>query len=102
MAEPTVHWQGAGEEQGVEIWHVYKDGSSFHVDRWPKEKHGQFYDDDAFIVLSTYWWGDEKCHALYFWIGKDADQEEYEHTSHKCVELESNHLGGKAVQVSPC
>jgi hypothetical protein len=43
-----VHWEGAGETEGVEIWRVENtrnrhDVPVFGIHKWPKERHGEFY-----------------------------------------------------------
>ena len=73
--------------------------ADFGVNRWPKEKSGQFFDGDSFIILHTYMKADKKLFDLFFWIGKDSSQDEYGVAAYKTVEL-ADLLGGKAVQVS--
>lgn len=43
-----VHWEGAGETEGVEIWRVENtrnahDVPVFGISKWPTDRHGEFY-----------------------------------------------------------
>ena len=40
-------WADAGKQPGTEIWRV----EQFKLHTWPKDKFGQFYDGDSYIVL---------------------------------------------------
>lgn len=51
-----VHWEGAGETEGVEIWRVENtrnrhDVPVFGIHKWPKERHGEFYTGEC---VNTY------------------------------------------------
>ena len=44
--EPAWNNGLIGQEPGLFIWRI----ENFQVTPWPKEKYGQFYDGDSFIV----------------------------------------------------
>jgi gelsolin len=69
----------------------------FKVEVWPKEKHGQFYDGDSYIVLWTYLDGTEVNYNLHFWIGQQSTQDEYGAAAYKTVELDT-YLEDKPIQ----
>ncbi|EDO49236.1 predicted protein [Nematostella vectensis] len=86
-AEGEVAWKNAGEKVGLQIWRINK----FKVEEWPKEKYGQFYAGDSYIILWTY---EEKedtelCYDLHFWIGRGSTQDEYGTAAYKTVELDT-------------
>jgi len=94
-AEKEPAWENAGKRVGVEIWRIEK----FHVKPWPKEKYGEFYDGDSYIVLKT--WkkpdADELLYDVFFWLGEYTTQDEAGTAAYKTVELDDK-LGGKPVQ----
>jgi gelsolin len=49
-AESEPAWQGAGQEEGLQIWRINK----FKVEHWPKEEYGEFFNGDSYIILNTY------------------------------------------------
>lgn len=53
-ASLEVHWEGAGEKPGAEIWRVENrrddnDNPVFGINLWPKHRHGEFY-------KGVWWW----------------------------------------------
>jgi len=116
-AAAEINWEGAGTEVGLQIWRVENKKGNFGVNHWPKDKYGQFFDGDSYIVLHTYKVpagpaeegeeaaaeGEEEdadgalAFDLYFWIGKDSSQDERGVVAYKTVELD-DYLGGKPVQ----
>ncbi|KAB7498841.1 Gelsolin, cytoplasmic, partial [Armadillidium nasatum] len=74
------------------------DFQNFEVVPYPKEKHGQFYQGDSYIILYTektkrgsfYW-------DIYFWLGSETSQDEAGAAAIKSVELDDQ-LGGTPVQ----
>merc|ERR1712060_556809 len=48
QGEPA--WTGCGQKDGLEIWRIEK----FNVVAWPKERYGEFYSGDSYIILYTY------------------------------------------------
>eukprot|EP00979_Chaetoceros_neogracilis_P013538 scaffold3896_cov235-Chaetoceros_neogracile.AAC.3 len=103
-ADTEVHWEGAGQEEGLEIWRVENirddnDNPKFGINPWPKERYGEFYNGDSYIILQTV--KDEVSEAyhydVYFWIGAESSQDEYGVASYKAVELD-DFLGDAPVQ----
>jgi len=95
-ADTEKEWDGAGKEEGVEIWRI----ENFGVKRWPKEQYGSFYSGDSYIVLETYKEDKEAAdldYNLFFWLGKTTSQDEYGTAAYKTVELDDK-LGGEPVQ----
>ncbi|XP_075257866.1 gelsolin-like protein 1 [Convolutriloba macropyga] len=84
----------AGKKEGMEIWRIEKK----EVKPWPKERYGEFFNGDSYIVLST---KKEKSgrleYDLHFWIGKESSQDEYGAVAVKAVELDQM-LGDVPVQ----
>ncbi|KXG51512.1 Gelsolin [Penicillium griseofulvum] len=92
LTEPA--WQNVGQAPGLTIWRI----ENFQVIPWPKEKYGQFYDGDSFIVLHTYKVGDDKLgHDIFFWLGSKTTQDEAGVAAYKTVELDE-FLHGAATQ----
>lgn len=47
-ASLEIQWDGAGEQEGVEIWRVEntrdeQDNPVFGINKWPTHRHGEFY-----------------------------------------------------------
>lgn len=85
-AKTAEEWIGAGEENGLQIWRIEK----LNVKPWPKEKYGQFFDGDSFIILYTYTddGSEKKKYNVHFWIGQHSTQDEYTIAAYKTVELD--------------
>mmetsp|Transcript_5913 Transcript_5913/g.10798 ORF Transcript_5913/g.10798 Transcript_5913/m.10798 type:complete len:376 (+) Transcript_5913:91-1218(+) len=97
-----VHWEGAGETEGVEIWRVENtrnqhDVPVFGIHKWPTERHGEFYTGDSYIVLLTSKEHDKLVWDIFFWIGAHSTQDEYGVVSYKAQELDQL-LGDAPVQ----
>lgn len=88
-------FEGAGQEEGLMIWRI----ENFEVVPYPKEKYGQFYQGDSYIVLYTT--DDQstgrKTYDLHFWLGSETSQDEKGAAAIKSVELDDA-LGGVPVQ----
>ncbi|KAJ5108827.1 hypothetical protein N7456_005502 [Penicillium angulare] len=92
--EPAWNNGKVGQEAGLLIWRI----ENFEVVPWPKEKTGQFYDGDSFIVLNSYKVGDDKLgHDIFFWLGSKTTQDEAGTAAYKTVELDE-FLHGSASQ----
>ncbi|KAJ5371963.1 hypothetical protein N7517_003969 [Penicillium concentricum] len=92
LTEPA--WQTIPKTPGLLIWRI----ENFQVIPWPKEKTGQFYDGDSFIVLHTYKVGDDKLgRDIFFWLGSKTTQDEAGVAAYKTVELDE-FLHGAATQ----
>ena len=72
-AKKEKAWEKAGEKVGVQIWRIEK----FKVKHWPKDRYGEFYSGDSYIILHTME-DDEgkKSYDLHFWLGSDTTQDE--------------------------
>jgi len=85
-AKTEPAWEGAGKKPGLQIWRIVK----FEVTHWPKEKYGQFYDGDSYIILHTRKDpnSNELFYDVHFWIGAESTQDEYGTAAYKTVELD--------------
>lgn len=95
VTEPAWNNGKIGKEPGLFIWRI----EEFEVVPWPKEKTGQFYDGDSFIVLYSYKVGDNDKlgHDIFFWLGSKTTQDEAGTAAYKTVELDE-FLSGAATQ----
>lgn len=87
VTEPA--WQAVGSAPGLTIWRI----EEFQVVPWPKDKYGQFYDGDSFIVLHSYKIGtkdgtEKLAHDIFFWLGSHTTQDEAGTAAYKTVELD--------------
>lgn len=99
-SEPAWNDGQVGVTPGLHIWRV----ENFEVVPWPKEKYGQFYDGDSFIVLHSYKLGGQNQgdgqklgHDVFFWLGSHTSQDEAGVAAYKTVELDE-FLRGRAAQ----
>lgn len=98
-SEPAWNDGRVGVAPGLHIWRI----EDFQVVPWPKEKYGQFFDGDSFIVLHSYKVGsqggeqDRLGHDVFFWLGSHTSQDEAGVAAYKTVELDE-FLHGKASQ----
>lgn len=99
-SEPAWNDGQVGVAAGLYIWRI----EDFEVVPWPKEKYGQFYDGDSYIVLHTYKVGgktgeaaEHLGHDVFFWLGAHTSQDEAGVAAYKTVELDE-FLHGKATQ----
>ena len=96
--EPAWNDGKIGRESGLFVWRI----EDFQVIPWPKDRTGQFYDGDSYIVLHTYNVGkkDEQenlAHDIFFWLGNKTSQDEAGTAAYKTVELDE-FLKGVATQ----
>lgn len=102
-AKIEMHWEGAGESEGIQIWRVENRRSEddvpiFGIVDWPKKKYGQFHRGDSYVMLQTqkddegvlFW-------DIFFWIGSQSSQDEYGVAAYKANELDDL-LGDAPVQ----
>ncbi|KAK1148369.1 hypothetical protein N8T08_010180 [Aspergillus melleus] len=93
-SEPAWNNGKVGQEPGLLIWRI----ENFEVVPWPKERAGEFYDGDSYIVLHSYKLGDDKLgHDIFFWLGSKTTQDEAGTAAYKTVELDE-FLHGEATQ----
>jgi len=92
MKEPA--WNNVGQEVGCQIWRIEK----FKVKHWPKDRYGEFYGGDSYIILHTME-NDEgkKSYDVFFWLGGETTQDEAGTAAYKTVELD-DYLGDEPVQ----
>jgi len=91
QGEPA--WKAVHGTPGTQVWRVEK----FQIKEWPKEKYGQFFDGDSYIVLYTYKKEDKILYDVHFWLGQYTSQDEAGTAAYKTVELD-DYLGGLPVQ----
>jgi len=92
-ADGEPAWKTAGKAPGIQVWRVEK----FQIKEWPKDKYGQFYDGDSYIVLHTVKKEDKLLYDVHFWLGLYTTQDEAGTAAYKTVELD-DYLGGLPVQ----
>jgi len=87
-------WKDIGKENGLQIWRIEK----FKVKHWPKDRYGEFYSGDSYIILHTKE-NDEgkKEYDVFFWLGAETSQDEAGTAAYKTVELD-DYLGDEPVQ----
>ncbi|KAK5993104.1 Severin [Cladobotryum mycophilum] len=95
--EPAWSNGSIGDESGLYVWRI----EDFQVIPWPKEKYGQFYDGDSYIVLNSVKVGkdgnERLIHDIFFWLGNHTSQDEAGTAAYKTVELDE-FLHGTAIQ----
>ncbi|KAL2842098.1 hypothetical protein BJX68DRAFT_244950 [Aspergillus pseudodeflectus] len=103
--EPAWNNGIVGVEPGLFIWRI----EDFQVVPWPKEKAGEFFAGDSFIVLHSVKLkskskdgdgddGENKLrHDIFFWLGAHTTQDEAGTAAYKTVELDE-FLHGAATQ----
>ncbi|KAI9932918.1 hypothetical protein ASPWEDRAFT_102208 [Aspergillus wentii DTO 134E9] len=91
--EPAWNNGKIGQEPGLFVWRI----ESFEVVPWPKERTGEFFNGDSYIVLHSYKVGDQLGHDIFFWLGSRTTQDEAGTAAYKTVELDE-FLHGAATQ----
>lgn len=96
-AQTEPAWTGLGQAAGLHVFRI----EQFEVVPWPKERTGEFFDGDSYIVLHSYKVGkdgNEKLgHDIFFWLGSKTSQDEAGVAAYKTVELDE-FLHGVATQ----
>jgi len=92
-AEGEPAWKKIPKTPGVLVWRVEK----FKIVEWPKERYGQFYSGDSYIVLHTYKKDDKILYNVHFWLGEHTTLDEAGTAAYKTVELD-DYLDGLPVQ----
>ncbi|KAL2822448.1 hypothetical protein BJX63DRAFT_121476 [Aspergillus granulosus] len=103
LTEPAWNDGKVGREAGLFIWRI----ENFQVIPWPKDRYGEFYSGDSYIVLHSVkvkknndaGSDDETklCHDIFFWLGSKTTQDEAGTAAYKTVELDE-FLQGAATQ----
>ena len=78
----------------LEIWRV----ENFELEPWPKERYGEFYSGDSFVMLYTYLVNDKKMYIIYFWQGLHSSQDEKGASAIWAKTIDDKY-GGEPVQV---
>jgi gelsolin len=91
QGEPA--WKTVQKTPGINVWRVEK----FKIVPWPKERYGQFYSGDSYIVLHTYKKDDKILYNVHFWLGEHTTLDEAGTAAYKTVELD-DYLDGLPVQ----
>jgi len=86
-------WKKVVKTPGVLVWRVEK----FKIVEWPKERYGQFYSGDSYIVLHCYKKDDKVLFNVHFWLGEHTTLDEAGTAAYKTVELD-DYLEGLPVQ----
>jgi len=92
-AETEEAWKGAGDKAGLQIWRI----EQFKVKHWPKDKYGEFFSGDSYIILQTIENEEGKSYNVFFWLGAETTQDEAGTAAYKTVELDDL-LGDAPVQ----
>ena len=99
-AEPAWNDGRVGVEPGLIVWRI----EDFAVVPVPKDKYGQFFDGDSYIVLHSWKMGSKDQpesqklgHDIFFWLGSKTSQDEAGTAAYKTVELDE-FLHGAATQ----
>ncbi|KAG5175370.1 villin [Tribonema minus] len=86
---------GSGD---LTIWRI----ENFQRAEWPRERYGQFYGGDSYILLYSYdppsGASRKKQHIIYFWQGRDSTADEIGTSALLAKELDDS-MGGSPVQV---
>ncbi|RDA84049.1 hypothetical protein CP532_0781 [Ophiocordyceps camponoti-leonardi (nom. inval.)] len=93
--EPAWNDGAVGSEPGLRVWRI----EQFQVVPWPKQRYGDFYDGDSYLVLHSQRLGDTQKlrHDIFFWLGSHTTQDEAGTAAYKTVELDE-FLHGAATQ----
>lgn len=90
-----MNWEGAGATSGTQVWRIENtrdenDNPTFGINPWPKNRYGEFYSGDSYIVLQTVETeGDGVLqYDIFFWIGSESSQDEYGVAAYKTKELD--------------
>jgi hypothetical protein len=89
--EDRVVDDGSGK---VEIWRV-KDHSKEPIAR---ERYGQFFDAESYVILYTYMQRNREMYIIYFWQGKKSSINEKGSSALLTIDLDDS-IGGNAVQI---
>ncbi|RDA89600.1 hypothetical protein CP533_6233 [Ophiocordyceps camponoti-saundersi (nom. inval.)] len=93
--EPAWNDGAVGSEPGLRVWRI----EQFQVVPWPKQRYGDFYDGDSYLVLHSQQLADSQKlrHDIFFWLGSQTTQDEAGTAAYKTVELDE-FLHGAATQ----
>jgi len=92
-SEGEPAWKKVSKTPGVLVWRIEK----FKIVEWPKDRYGQFYSGDSYIVLHCYKKDDKILFNVHFWLGENTTLDEAGTAAYKTVELD-DYLDGLPVQ----
>ena len=79
-------WKNAGKKVGLKIWRI----EDFEVKKIPHHEHGDFFENDSYIILNTYQKDANSPlkHDIHIWIGRSSSADEYGTAAYKMQELD--------------
>ncbi|XP_004601712.2 advillin [Sorex araneus] len=86
-------FSAVGNDPGIITWRIEK----MELALVPLSAHGNFYEGDCYVVLSTRKAGGRLSQDIHFWIGKDSSQDEQSCAAIYTTQLD-DYLGGSPVQ----
>ncbi|XP_006909038.1 advillin isoform X1 [Pteropus alecto] len=86
-------FRAVGNDPGIITWRIEK----MELALVPLNAHGNFYEGDCYIILSTRRVGSLLSQDIHFWIGKDSSQDEQSCAAIYTTQLD-DYLGGSPVQ----
>ncbi|XP_043931169.1 villin-1 [Protopterus annectens] len=78
---------------GIQIWRIEK----MEMVPVPQKTYGNFFQGDAYVLLSTHKAGSGFSYDIHYWIGKDSSQDEQGAAAIYSTQMD-DHLGGVAIQ----
>ncbi|XP_072699095.1 advillin isoform X2 [Canis lupus baileyi] len=86
-------FRAVGNDPGLITWRIEK----LELALVPLSAHGNFYEGDCYVILSTRRAGSLLSQDIHFWIGKDSSQDEQTCAAIYSTQLD-DYLGGSPVQ----
>ncbi|KAM7244370.1 hypothetical protein CapIbe_004978 [Capra ibex] len=86
-------FRAVGNDPGIITWRIEK----MELALVPLSAHGNFYEGDCYVILSTRRVGSLLSQDIHFWIGKDSSQDEQSCAAIYTTQLD-DYLGGSPVQ----
>ncbi|XP_053564187.1 advillin [Bombina bombina] len=86
-------FKAVNKAPGLIIWRIEK----MDLALVPQKAHGNFYDGDCYLLLSTRKSGSSLLYDIHYWIGKDSSQDEQGSAAIYTIQLD-DYLGGSPVQ----
>ncbi|XP_014642172.1 PREDICTED: advillin isoform X1 [Ceratotherium simum simum] len=86
-------FRAVGNDPGIITWRIEK----MELALVPLSAHGNFYEGDCYVILSTRRVGSLLSQDIHFWIGKDSSQDEQSCAAIYTTQLD-DYLGGGPVQ----
>ncbi|XP_049639026.1 advillin [Suncus etruscus] len=86
-------FSAVGSDPGIITWRIEK----MELALVPLSAHGNFFEGDCYVILSTRKSGSRLSQDIHFWIGKDSSQDEQSCAAIYTTQLD-DYLGGSPVQ----